>query len=479
MAKKLLGAAPSNPEDAATKAYADSKFKPYASTSDLDSETLTVAGFVSPATNWGDYTGITAYNAYSGVALVETIAGFRSGGNELTQTLTIGKHTSSYLARAQRTKTGASAWTAWTQSIGVPTPVSSSDPASKSYVDGRALASVNPWSGLDSLTSTVIGKVYPDGDLGTLTGLTELDNNPGEADILFEHHNTYVDDVDFFQSQVQRVWVPLADQGLLTIRRSRTNAPAYTWSAWSAWTIETSGGGGSGVVETIVAGTGISVDDTDPANPIVSATGGGGGGATMIGKAAWWTSLPTSATWVIPGEPGSVSGTINFTTGGGAIWLRPLDIGAPSTLTAIGVNVGTGSAVGTGHFGVWESGADGLPTGLPVWTSAFDITTAGNKIITVSPALDIDASTRLWIGVLILSATAGTFRRHLSTPAHGGDSFEHHGTDANAALGASGNAIRFPLSHTTTATDISTDLTGATRTAQGGMPLVAVNVTRT
>lgn len=32
------------------------------------------------------------------------------------------------------------------------------------------------------------------------------------------------------------------------------------------------GGGGSGVVETIVAGTGITVDDTDPANPIVAST---------------------------------------------------------------------------------------------------------------------------------------------------------------------------------------------------------------
>jgi hypothetical protein len=32
-----------------------------------------------------------------------------------------------------------------------------------------------------------------------------------------------------------------------------------------------------GVVETIVAGTGITVDDTDPANPVVTATGGGGG----------------------------------------------------------------------------------------------------------------------------------------------------------------------------------------------------------
>jgi hypothetical protein len=35
--------------------------------------------------------------------------------------------------------------------------------------------------------------------------------------------------------------------------------------------------GGAGIVETIVAGTGIIVDDTDPANPIVSATPGGGG----------------------------------------------------------------------------------------------------------------------------------------------------------------------------------------------------------
>ena len=32
-------------------------------------------------------------------------------------------------------------------------------------------------------------------------------------------------------------------------------------------------GGNGGVVQAIVAGTGIDVDDTDPANPIVTATG--------------------------------------------------------------------------------------------------------------------------------------------------------------------------------------------------------------
>lgn len=36
-------------------------------------------------------------------------------------------------------------------------------------------------------------------------------------------------------------------------------------------------GSGGGGIESVVAGTGISVDDTDPANPVVSATGGGGG----------------------------------------------------------------------------------------------------------------------------------------------------------------------------------------------------------
>lgn len=37
--------------------------------------------------------------------------------------------------------------------------------------------------------------------------------------------------------------------------------------------VSATGGGGSGVVETIVPGDGIDVDDTDPANPIVSNTG--------------------------------------------------------------------------------------------------------------------------------------------------------------------------------------------------------------
>lgn len=47
-------------------------------------------------------------------------------------------------------------------------------------------------------------------------------------------------------------------------------------------TAAANGTGGGGVVVSIVPGTGITVDNTDPANPIVSATGGGGGGILPV-----------------------------------------------------------------------------------------------------------------------------------------------------------------------------------------------------
>lgn len=45
---------------------------------------------------------------------------------------------------------------------------------------------------------------------------------------------------------------------------------------------ETGPAGADGVVQSIVAGTNVSVDSTDPANPIVSASGGGGGGGAGL-----------------------------------------------------------------------------------------------------------------------------------------------------------------------------------------------------
>lgn len=52
-------------------------------------------------------------------------------------------------------------------------------------------------------------------------------------------------------------------------------------------------GAGSGIVQSIVAGDNITVDNTDPANPIVSSTGGGGGGASPfggLGVISWYSA---------------------------------------------------------------------------------------------------------------------------------------------------------------------------------------------
>lgn len=56
------------------------------------------------------------------------------------------------------------------------------------------------------------------------------------------------------------------------------DVPTYQADGTVDWSAPIGGGGGGGIVETIIAGTGITVDDTDPANPIISASGGGGGG---------------------------------------------------------------------------------------------------------------------------------------------------------------------------------------------------------
>lgn len=48
--------------------------------------------------------------------------------------------------------------------------------------------------------------------------------------------------------------------------------------------VSASGGGGSGIVQSVVAGANVTVDSTDPAHPIVAASGGGSGGLTLISR---------------------------------------------------------------------------------------------------------------------------------------------------------------------------------------------------
>lgn len=58
-----------------------------------------------------------------------------------------------------------------------------------------------------------------------------------------------------------------------------------TWDG-ATWHDVTSAGG----VQSVVAGIGISVDASDPANPVVSSTGSGGGGSSIIGSLAKWNA---------------------------------------------------------------------------------------------------------------------------------------------------------------------------------------------
>jgi hypothetical protein len=59
--------------------------------------------------------------------------------------------------------------------------------------------------------------------------------------------------------------------------------------------LSTTGGGGD-FVESVVAGTNVTVDDTDPANPVVSAAGGSFSGAT-VNLSADLTNFLSNATW--------------------------------------------------------------------------------------------------------------------------------------------------------------------------------------
>ena len=82
-----------------------------------------------------------------------------------------------------------------------------------------------------------------------------------------------------------------------------------------------SGGG----VESVVAGTGITVNDTDPAHPIISATGGGGGGGAvgivdvdLSAETGGWvacdlSSLPATVAAVKVSPPTDMDSTIEFT----------------------------------------------------------------------------------------------------------------------------------------------------------------------
>jgi len=89
------------------------------------------------------------------------------------------------------------------------------------------------------------------------------------------------------------------------------------------------GGGGGGVVDTVVAGTNISVDPTDPANPIVSVD-------PALGAMAFVDDVAVPSDLDATGTPGSTTflrgdGTWATPAGGGGTEVFVEDPGAPGT----------------------------------------------------------------------------------------------------------------------------------------------------
>lgn len=95
--------------------------------------------------------------------------------------------------------------------------------------------------------------------------------------------------------------------------------------------ITTFGGGGGGRVQSIVPGIGIAVDNTDPANPVVSATGGGGGGGS-------------STDVTLPAGVGVAAYSV-VTDSAGSTRLSSSDDNAPGTALGVVVQVAVGLAV--------------------------------------------------------------------------------------------------------------------------------------
>jgi hypothetical protein len=148
------------------------------------------------------------------------------------------------------------------------------------------------------------------------------------------------------------------------------------------------GGGGGGIVDSVVAGAGISVDNTDPANPVVSATGGGGTG-DVVGPASSGTdNIPLFADTtgkVIKDSGISLDGVV--TTDGNPAGVSPIASGsgvAPIELrrfvngTGIEAQANTGSVQFnqsfTGPNRFWYGAGGGVPTET-------DITPAGRALL--------------------------------------------------------------------------------------------------
>lgn len=87
------------------------------------------------------------------------------------------------------------------------------------------------------------------------------------------------------------------------------------------------------IVESLVAGTNVTIDDTDPANPVISATGGGGGGAVDS------VNGQTGAVVLDADDIDDGSTTNKFTTASDIAKLAGIESGATADMTGAEIKI--------------------------------------------------------------------------------------------------------------------------------------------
>ena len=138
-------------------------------------------------------------------------------------------------------------------------------------------------------------------------------------------------------------------------------------------------------VQSVVAGTNITVDNTNPANPIISASGGGGGGVHALLK-------PTTGQVM----SGSLTGTSlnSIATTANRLTAQPFIPSKTFTTSNFYINVST-VGLGVNARILIYSDLNGIPTTKLYESANLDCSTTGQKTATTS--FTFTAGTTYWL----------------------------------------------------------------------------------
>lgn len=150
------------------------------------------------------------------------------------------------------------------------------------------------WARLSTAVSDLINSALQPGD-----NVSELANDAGYVDAAGAAAAALVQSVN---GETGAVVLSAADVGAATEAQG-VLADSATQPGDPVSSLDNDAGYLITAVRSIVAGANVTVDDTDPENPIINSTGGGGGSVTSVGLSA-----PTGFT--VSGSPVTSSGTL-------------------------------------------------------------------------------------------------------------------------------------------------------------------------